>query len=84
MTIDGLSPADADGNLRMVVRDYATRYGLTYPIGLDVTGAVFRTYRIFGLPSHYFIDRDGIIRSRYFGPLTRDQIEQQLTTILAP
>ena len=66
------------------VRRYATTYGLTYPIGLDITGAVFRTYRIFGLPSHYFIDRDGVIRARYFGPLTRDQIEQQLATILAP
>jgi cytochrome c biogenesis protein CcmG, thiol:disulfide interchange protein DsbE len=66
------------------VRRYATTYGLTYPIGLDVTGAVFRTYRIFGLPSHYFIDRDGVIRGRYFGPLTREQIEQQLSSILAP
>ena len=66
------------------VRDYASRYGLTYPIGLDVTGAVFRTYLIFGLPSHYFIDRDGVIRGRYFGPLTADQVEQQLAVILAP
>ena len=66
------------------VRDYATRYGLTYPIGLDATGAVFRTYLIFGLPSHYFIDRDGVIRGRYFGPLTADQVEQQLAVILAP
>ena len=66
------------------VRDYATRYGLTYPIGLDVTGAAFRTYLIFGLPSHYFIDRDGIIRGRYFGPLSREQIEQQLAVILKP
>lgn len=66
------------------VRGYATKYGLSHPIGLDVTGAVFRTYRIFGLPSHYFIDRDGVIRGRYFGPLTRDQIEQQLKVILEP
>lgn len=66
------------------VRNYATRYRLTHQIGLDVTGAVFRTYLIFGLPSHYFIDRDGIIRGRYFGPLTSDQVEQQLAVILAP
>lgn len=66
------------------VRGYATKYGLTYPIGLDVTGAVFRAYRIFGLPSHYFIDRDGVIRGRYFGPLTNDLIAQQLKVILAP
>ena len=64
------------------VRQYAEKYGLTYQIGLDVTGAVFHTYRIFGLPSHFFIDRDGVIRGRYFGPLTRDQVEQQLKAIL--
>ena len=65
-------------------REYATRYGLTYRIGLDLTGAIFRTYRIFGLPSQYFVDRDGVIRGRYFGPLTRDRAEQQLRVILAP
>lgn len=65
-------------------REYATRYGLTYRIGLDLTGAVFRTYRIFGLPSQYFLDRDGVIRGRYFGPLTREQAEQQLSAILTP
>lgn len=54
------------------VRQYAATYGLTYTIALDVTGVAFRTYRIFGLPSQYFIDRNGVIRGRYFGPLTRD------------
>ncbi len=66
------------------VRRYVTTYGLTHTIGLDVTGAVFRAYRIFGLPSHYFIDRDGVIRARYFGQLTRDLVEQQLKVILQP
>ena len=64
------------------VRDYASKYGLTYPIGLDVTGATFRTYLIFGLPSQYFIDGNGIIRGRYFGPLTTELAEQQLAAIL--
>ena len=77
LAIDVQEPADT-------VRSYATKYGLTYRIGLDVTGAIFRTYRIFGLPSQYFIDRDGVIRGRYFGPLTRDQAEQQLKAILQP
>ena len=77
IAIDVQEPAGA-------VREYATKYGLTYPIGLDVTGAVFRTYRIFGLPSQYFIDRNGVIRGRYFGPLTRDLAEQQLKVILQP
>jgi peroxiredoxin len=77
VAIDVQEPADA-------VRAYAQKYGLTYTLGLDVTGAVFRTYKIYGLPSQYFIDRNGVIRGRYFGPLTSDLAEQQLKAILGP
>jgi len=77
LAIDVQEPADS-------VRQYATKYGLTYRIGLDVTGAIFHTYRIYGLPSQYFIDRNGVIRGRYFGPVTRDQAEAQLKAILQP
>ncbi len=67
-----------------VVRDYVTRYGLTYTIGMDVTGAVMHAYRVFGIPTHYFIDRAGVIRDRVFGPLTRPGIELRLAEILKP
>jgi len=30
---------------------------MTYPIGMDVAGAVMHTYRVFGIPTYYFIDR---------------------------
>ena len=66
------------------VREYVNRYGLTYTIGMDVTGAVMHTYRVFGIPTHYFIDRNGIIRDRVFGPLDRSGIEQHLAEILKP
>jgi len=66
------------------VREYVTRYGMTYTIGMDVSGAVMHTYRVFGIPTHYFIDRNGIIRDRVFGPLDRAGIEQRLTEILKP
>lgn len=66
------------------VRDYVNRYGLTYTIGMDVSGAIFRTYKVFGIPTHYFIDRNGVIRDRVFGPLDRAGIEQRLTKIFNP
>jgi len=66
------------------VRDYVTKYGLTYTIGMDVTGAIFRTYRVFGLPTHYFINRDGIIRDRVFGPVDQAGVEQKLAEIIGP
>lgn len=75
VAIDIQEPAD-------VVREYARKFGLAYRIGLDATGAISETYSVFGLPTHYFIDRQGVIRDRNFGPLTRDQMEQRVAAIL--
>ncbi len=44
------------------VAAWAETYDLRYPIGFDATSAVFHTYEGFGLPTHVFIDRDGVIR----------------------
>ncbi len=66
------------------VRAFATRSGLDYTIGLDPRGAVIERFGGWGLPTHYFVDRYGVIRGRYFGPLSREQMETQLQTILAP
>lgn len=66
------------------VRRYAQTYGLGYQIGLDTYAAIMKTYGVFGLPTHYFIDRQGVIRDRYFGPLKRDQMEQRVELISEP
>ena len=64
------------------VRSYARTYGLTYTIGFDATSAVFKTYRAYGLPTQLFIDRDGVIRNVWKGPLTEEQAEALVTSIL--
>jgi peroxiredoxin len=66
------------------VRGYTQRYSLQYTIGLDTYAAIMKTYGVFGLPTHYFIDRQGVIRDRYFGPLKRDQMEQRVELISQP
>lgn len=65
------------------VRAYVQRYGLTYTVGFDATSAVFHTYKAFGLPTQFFLDRDGVIRHVVLGPVTRDQIEAILAPLLA-
>lgn len=65
------------------VRAYATTYGLTYTIGFDATSAVFHTYRAYGLPTHVFIDREGVVRDVWRGPLSTAQAERLLAPILA-
>ncbi len=64
------------------VRRYAQTYGLTYTIGFDATSAVFKTYRAYGLPTQLFIDRNGVIRNVWKGPLTQEQAEALLASIL--
>jgi cytochrome c biogenesis protein CcmG/thiol:disulfide interchange protein DsbE len=45
------------------IRAYAERYELDYTIGFDASGHVFRRYRVFGLPTQFFIRPDGVIAS---------------------
>jgi peroxiredoxin len=51
------------------VRAYATKYGLPYTVAADLSGDVFRRYRVYGLPTHLFLDADGIIRAIVQGPV---------------
>ena len=67
-----------------VVHDYLEGHPLAYPVAIDSSTAFMDAYGVWGAPTHYFIGRDGIIRDRYFGPMTRDLIEASLRTILGP
>jgi peroxiredoxin len=64
------------------VADYAATYGLRYSIGFDATSAVFDTYQAFGLPTHVFIDADGVIRHLRYGPVTREMVAEIVEPLL--
>lgn len=66
------------------VRNYVQTYGLDYTVGFDATSAIFKTYQAYGLPTHLFLDRDGVIRAINLGPVTQTQAEQYLAPLLAP
>jgi thiol-disulfide isomerase/thioredoxin len=63
-------------------RQYAERYNLHYTIGADVTGSIFRAYRVYGLPTQFFIDPNGVIRSVVQGPLSRESAIANLDAIM--
>jgi peroxiredoxin len=63
---------------------YATTYGLHYTIGADVAGDVFRAYRVFALPTQFFIDRDGVIRQVVNGPLDDATAARIIESLLPP
>jgi cytochrome c biogenesis protein CcmG/thiol:disulfide interchange protein DsbE len=63
------------------VRAYAAKYGLAYTIAADLAGDVFRRYRVYGLPTQYFLDGDGIIRAIVNGPLTPESAAANLALL---
>ena len=65
-------------------RDYAERYDLEYTIGADVTGAIFHTYKVFALPTQFFIDPNGIVRQIVNGPLDEARASQLIESMLPP
>ncbi len=63
------------------VRAYAERYALAYTVAADLTGDVFRRYRVYGLPTQYFLDGDGVIRAIVQGPVTPESAAANLALL---
>jgi cytochrome c biogenesis protein CcmG, thiol:disulfide interchange protein DsbE len=66
---------------RSDIEGYATRTGLTYPMVDDSSGEVEARYRIDGIPSHFFIDRSGVLREIRISDLNPAMIEENLAEI---
>jgi len=54
------------------VRSYAQRYELGYEIAFDASADIFGRYKVFALPTQFFISPDGTILDVINGPLTDD------------
>ena len=57
-------------------------YGLTYPIGLDANNRIANAYGITGVPETYVIDADGRIAHVHIGPVTAEQLSQELAGLV--
>ncbi len=47
--------------------DFLKRYPVSYPVAIDTTGDIARSYSVGGMPSGYLIDRTGVIRAVHVG-----------------
>jgi len=67
--------ADAEG--------FLARYGdAGYPHLVDTDGRLAIEFGVTGPPETFFVDADGILRARQFGPLTDPLMSVHLSTIL--
>ena len=61
---------------------FMREYKLTFPALLDLDGTVSQTYQAYALPSSFFVDRKGIIRAVYRGPMPRGVIAGTVEQLL--
>lgn len=60
------------------VRAYAERYGIDYTIAFDASADIFHRYRVFALPTQFFIGPDGRILEVLNGPMDREAVDLRL------
>ena len=60
------------------VREYAERYQLGYRIAFDTSADIFRLYRVYALPTQFFIGPDGTILDVVNGPLSHDDAQARI------
>ena len=65
--------------------DFLERYPVSYPVAIDKTGAVPRSYAVNGMPSGYLIDKSGKVRSVHVGFRKGDEIalRSEINALLA-
>jgi len=64
------------------IQAYADKYELEYTIGFDGSGRIFRGYKVYALPTQFFIDPNGVIRDVAQGPLTVEAASAYIERIL--
>ncbi|MEO5966391.1 MAG: TlpA disulfide reductase family protein [Candidatus Limnocylindrales bacterium] len=52
------------------VKSYADRYELRYPIAFDTSADIFHLYKVYALPTQFFVGTDGRILQVVNGPLS--------------
>jgi thiol-disulfide isomerase/thioredoxin len=64
------------------VADYTKRVGLTYGTIADPSTTLAAEYRILGIPSHFFIDANGVLQQMRVGSLDPTSMEAALAGIV--
>ncbi len=64
------------------VAAYAQKYDLGYTIAADLAGDIFHLYKVYALPTQFFIDTSGRIAAVVQGPMDQADASAQIEAIL--
>lgn len=66
--------------------DFLEKFGITYPAIRDVNGEIAQKFQLVGLPTTYFIDRNGVVSPKFvgalLGPGALKELEHRIEMIL--
>ncbi len=84
LVIIGVNLADDElrqGTTPEQIRAFLDQYGVTFPIALDVDGKTTDAYRVFPLPTSFFIDPNGQIRYVHVSEIKFDDISARFNEL---
>ena len=64
--------------------NYLEAFGVPYPNGEDQSGTVAIDYGVRGIPEKFFIDREGVLRQKFVGPMHAEALRDAINALLAP
>ncbi len=65
------------------LKQFLKTYGVTYPVLLDKSGSVTKTYKVMAIPTSFFIKSNGVIMYHYLGALIASQMQTEFNKLLA-
>ena len=61
---------------------FVEQYGVSYPTGVDQKGAIAIDYGVKGIPEKFFIYQDGVVRRKFVGPMTAENLRSVLDQLM--
>ena len=66
-----------------IAKAYARRFGVTFPVAVDANQRLGTVLHLAGLPSSFFIDKNGVIRDAVDGEMTFDAMLSRANALTA-
>ncbi|WP_240345784.1 peroxiredoxin family protein [Parageobacillus toebii] len=63
------------------VKNFVREKGMTFNILLDKQGEIGNLYGVITIPTSYIIDKNGIIRGKYVGPMSYETMDRFISSI---
>lgn len=74
----GIAIDDTDANARAFLK----RYKVTYPNAIDADNALSARYQIFAIPTTFLLDKEGLIRYKRQGAISKEALEAEIKKLL--